>query len=146
MSNTATISCTLNTTNTEAALGFEVWVDNQKFFDTDHVQAQQQVVIEINDDDDSEHELRFVMKNKKPEHTQIDTDNNIIADANLIITDLLFEGITLGHIVTKQAVYTHNFNGTGQVTHDKFYKEMGCNGTVNFKFSTPIYLWLLETM
>ena len=145
MTSTATITCTVDTTNPDAALGFEAWIDNQKFFDTDHVNTRQQIVIEINDDD-GEHELRFVMKNKIPEHTRVDADNNIITDANLIITDLLFEGITLGHIVTEQAVYTHDFNGNGQVTHDKFYKEIGCNGTVSLKFSTPIYLWLLETM
>jgi hypothetical protein len=23
---------------------------------------------------------------------------------------------------------------------------MGCNGTVSLKFTTPIYMWLLETM
>ena len=51
MTNTTTISCTLDTTNPEAALGFEAWVDDQKLFDTNHVQARQPVVIEIADDD-----------------------------------------------------------------------------------------------
>jgi len=44
------------------------------------------------------------------------------------------------------ATYTHNFNGTQAETTDKFYGEMGCNGTVSLRFTTPIYLWLLETM
>jgi hypothetical protein len=146
MTNTATISCTLNTTNPDATLGFEAWVDDQKFFDTDHVQAQQQVVIEINDDDDSEHELRFVLKNKTSDHTRVDAAGNIVSDARLIVTDLSFDEIQLGHMVTEQAVYTHDFNGTGIIAHNKFYGEMGCNGTVSLKFSTPIYLWILEHM
>jgi hypothetical protein len=145
MSNTVAISCILDTTDTSVPLGFETWIDNQKFFDTDHVQAQQPVVIEIADID-GEHELRFVLKNKTSDHTQVDDAGNIVSDARLIITDLSFDEIKLGHIVSEQAVYTHNFNGTGSSIHDKFYGEMGCNGTVSLKFTTPIYLWLLEHM
>jgi hypothetical protein len=145
MTNTTTISCTLNTTNPEAALGFEAWVDDQKLFDTNHVQAQHPVVIEIADDD-AEHELRFVLKNKTSNHTRVDEAGNIVSDAMLIVTDLAFDEIQLGHMITKQTVYTHDFNGSGQSTQDKFYGEMGCNGTVSLKFSTPIYLWLLEHM
>jgi hypothetical protein len=145
MSNTVTISCVIDTTNPDAALGFEAWIDNQKFFDTDHVQAQQPVAVEIADID-GEHELRFVLKNKTFNHTQIDEAGSIVSDARLIVTDLAFDEIELGHMVTEQAVYTHDFNGAGAVTHDKFYGEMGCNGTVSLKFTTPIYLWLLEHM
>ena len=145
MPNTVLISCNLNTTNAEATLGFEAWVDNQKFFDTDHVQAKQTVVVEIADDD-GDHELRFMLKNKNSNYTQIDDAGNIVADANLIVTDLEFGKIKLGHIVTTQAVYTHDFNGSQQKIQDKFYGEIGCNGTVSLKFSTPVYLWLLENM
>ena len=140
-----TISCIVDTTNSAAALGFEAWINNQKFFDSDHVQAQQQIVVEIADDD-GEHELRFVLKNKTSEHTQVDGAGNIVSDARLIVTDLEFEEIALGHILTEQAVYTHNFNGTQKEIQDKFYGEMGCNGIVSLKFTTPIYLWLLEHM
>ena len=145
MTNTVSISCTLDTNNPTAVLGFEAWVDNQKFFDTDHVQAQQQVTVEIADDD-GEHELRFVLKNKTTNHTQVDDDGNIVADTTLTIANLAFDEIRLEHMFTKQAVYTHDFNGTQKEVQDKFYGEMGCNGTVSLKFSTPIYLWLLEHM
>ena len=145
MTNTVAISCTLDTTNPLATLGFELWVDNQKSFDTDHVQSQQKIVVEIADDD-GEHELRFVLKNKTFDHTQIDEAGNIVSDARLIVTDLAFDQIQLGHMLTEQAVYIHDFNNTKESTQDKFYSEMGCNGTVILKFSTPIYLWLLEHM
>jgi hypothetical protein len=49
-------------------------------------------------------------------------------------------------MITQQATYTHNFNGAGAETQEKFYGEIGCNGIVSLKFSTPIYLWLLEHM
>jgi len=145
MTNTVAISCTLDTTNPMATLGFELWVDNQKSFNTDHVQAQQKIVVEIADDD-GEHELRFVLKNKTFDHTQIDEAGKIVSDARLIVTELSFDQIQLGQILTEQAVYTHDFNGTEKLTQHKFYGEMGCNGTVSLKFSTPIYLWLLEHM
>ena len=145
MTNNIIISCQINTTDASAALGLEVWVDNQKHFDTDHVLGAENISIELADDD-SDHKLQFVMKNKTPAHTMINEAGDIIADATLTISDLTFDEIQLGHLVTEQAVYTHNFNGTGQSTQDKFYGELGCNGTVSIKFSTPVYLWLLENM
>lgn len=145
MTNNLVISCQIDTTDASAALGLEVWVDNQKFFDKDHVQTAEKISIELAEDE-TDHELRFVMKNKTSDHTKINEAGDIIADARLIVTDLEFEGIQLGHLVTEQAVYTHDFNGTGAVTDSEFYGAMGCNGTVSLKFSTPVYLWLLEHM
>ena len=145
MTSTVAISCVLDTTDSSAALGFEAWINDHKFVDLDHVQARQQIFVEISDED-GEHELRFVMKNKTFDHTKIDSDGNIVSDAKLIITELAFDAIQLGHMVTEQAIYTHDFNGTGNATHDKFYGELGCNGTVSLKFATPMYLWLLEHM
>jgi hypothetical protein len=145
MSNNVTITCTIDTTNPTAALGFEIWIDNQKFFDNNHVRAQQPVVVEIADND-GEHELRFVLKNKTSDHTQIDNAGVIVSDARLIVKDLAFDEILLGHMVAEQAIYIHDFNGTKELIQDKFYEEMGCNGTVSLKFTTPIYLWLLEHM
>jgi hypothetical protein len=135
----------LDTTDPLANLGFEAWIDGRKFVDLDHVQERQQIFVEISDED-GKHELRFVMKNKTFDHTKIDSDGNIVSDAKLIITELAFDEIQLGHMVTEQAIYTHDFNGIGNATHDKFYSELGCNGTVSLKFATPMYLWLLEHM
>jgi hypothetical protein len=95
-------------------------------------------------DADAEHELRFVLKNKTAEHTKIDQDGNIVKDSWLTVSDLSFDEIQLGHIGTELAVYTHDFNGTGNQTQEKFYGTLGCNGSVSLKFTTPIYLWLLE--
>lgn len=146
MSNTVTISCILNTTDPAATLGFEAWVNDTKFIDVEHVQNAQPVSIEIPDDSDGEHELRFILKNKTAEHTKLDAENRLISDAKLTVTDLTFDGIKLGHKLTELAVYNHDFNGTGSMTQEKFYSELGCNGTVSLKFSTPLYLWLLEHM
>ena len=145
MTNTATISCILDTTDPTAELGFEAWVDNHKFYDIAHVESKQQVFIEL-PDDDSEHELKFILKNKTFDHTQLDKDGNIVTDAKLIVTDLAFDEIKLAHMVTQMATYTHDCNGTQPLITDIFSSEMGCNGTVSLKFSTPLYIWLLERM
>ena len=146
MTSTVSITFNLSTTDAMAELGFEAWIDQRKFLDLDHVKEPQPVTVELDDQDDAEHELRLVLKNKTAEHTQVDEQGNIITDARLLITDVAFDEIRLGHMFFEQAVYTHDFNGTGKATEDKFYGELGCNGTVSLKFATPMYLWLLEHM
>ena len=145
MISTFVVSFDLDTTDATIPLGFEAWIDDKKFHDIDHVAGRQQIVIEM-PDDEAEHDLRFVLKNKTAEHTQIDEAGNIVNDARLKITDIAFDEIQLGHMITEQAVYDHDFNGTGVMSQHKFYGEMGCNGTVSLKFTTPVYLWLLEHM
>jgi hypothetical protein len=143
--NTITVAFTLNTTKAEAELGFEAWIDDEKFVDIAHVQNEQLVTMTMPDVDGS-HELRLVLKNKTQAHTQIDEQGNIVSDATLTIKNLSFDEIVLGHMLTKLATYSHNFNGTKETIQDRFYGEIGCNGTVSLKFDTPIYLWLLENM
>ena len=141
-----TITFNLATTDATAELGFEAWIDQRKFLDVDHVKETQPVTVELDDEDDVAHELRLVLKNKTTAHTCIDEHGNILTDARLQITDMAFDEIRLGHMFFEQAVYTHDFNGTGKTTEDTFYGELGCNGTVSLKFTTPVYLWLLEHM
>jgi hypothetical protein len=146
MTNTIKISCLVGATDSTANLGLEIWVDDTKLYDNDQIDTGSlPVELEIVEDE-ADHELRFVMKNKTTEHTKVDEQGNILSDASLTVTDLAFDEIKLGYMLTEHAVYTHDFNGTGEETQDKFYGEMGCNGTVSLKFTTPIYLWLLEHM
>ena len=145
MTNTISISFELNTSNDQAELGFEAWVDDEKFVDIVHVQGPQLIKIDMSDTD-GDHELRLILKNKKAEHTKIDDNGAIVSDATLTISGLAFDEIKLGHMVTELATYVHNFNGTKELTQDQFYGEMGCNGVVGLQFTTPVYLWLLEHM
>ena len=143
---TSTFSCDIGTTDPTVPLGIEIWFDDQCFFDQVHVQESHTIKYEFNDDDDAEHTLRFVLKNKLSTHTIIDSDEKIISDAVLTINNISFEDIACQYLTTKLAEYQHNFNGTGAETQQKFYGSMGCNGTVTLKFSTPIYIWLLENL
>lgn len=145
METTVTISCEIGTTNPSIPLGIEIWLDQDKIFDLTHVTDSFTFMKNV-PDNEAEHNLRFIMKNKLAEHTQIDNVGTIIKDANLTVSNIQFDNIALGQIVINNAVYTHDFNGTGLQTEQKFYGEMGCNGTVSLKFSTPMYVWMLEHM
>jgi len=142
---TINFSCSITPTNAAAALGMEIWIDDQKLFDQAHVQSSHQISTDLLDDE-GEHELRLVLKNKLSEHTQVDVDNNIVSDARISVSNIEFDGIALNQLVPVLAKYQHNFNGSGEPIVDEFYGELGCNGTVTLKFTTPIYLWLLENI
>lgn len=145
MTTVTKLSCVLGTTDPACRLGLEIWLDNDKIFDSDHMSCT--VPFEhVMPENEADHELKFIMKGKLPEHTVIDAQGQIVKDARLSIKDLSFDEILLGDLLAQNAVYTHDFNGTGTQVHDNFYEEMGCNGTVCLKFKTPIYLWLLEKM
>jgi len=143
--NTVKFNCKIGSTDLSVPLGMEIWLDQCKFFDQDYIDQTHQVEYEISDDD-GDHELRFVLKNKQPEHTQVDAQGNIVSDATVSISDIKFDGIDCQYITTKLTQYQHDFNGTGDPIVDEFYGEMGCNGTVSLKFTTPIYIWLLENL
>jgi hypothetical protein len=142
---TIKFSCVVRSTDTTVPLGMEIWLDNQKFFDQYHIDQDHKIEHEISDDD-GDHELRFVLKNKLSDHTQVDSDGNIVSDATVMVSDIRFDDIDCQYLTTKLAEYQHDFNGTAKTSTHKFYGEMGCNGTVSLKFTTPIYLWLLENM
>jgi hypothetical protein len=98
------------------------------------------------EDDDGEHELRVVLKNKLSQHTKINAQGNIEQDAVITVNCFRFDEILVDQVVQEQAVYYHDFNGTTAAVQERFYGSMGCNGTLSLKFSTPVYLWLLEKM
>lgn len=145
MTNTTTISGFIDSSDKKIPLGTEVWVDNICVINVEHVDRIVHFLHEVSDDD-GEHELRIVMKHKITEHTELDNTGNIVRDVMLTISDIKFDDIDLGKIFFEKSIYTHNFNGSQPTVHDQFFGSMGCNGTVSLKFTTPLYLWLLENM
>jgi len=138
-------SCVVAPSNSAVPLGCEIWLDDHCVFDQEHVSEPVPVSYEFSDDD-GEHTLSIQLKNKLPEHTKIDDRENIVSDAMISVTEIAFDEIDCTQIVQEQAVYRHNLNGTAPEIQDKFFGDMGCNGTVEFKFTTPIYLFMLENM
>jgi len=145
MNSTTNITFCVAPTNPIAGLGFEAWLDDQIMFDISSVRQSTEISISV-PDEDAEHVLKLVLKGKCADHTTVDSDGNILSDSVLTISDMAFDGIPLGQIVYDNTIYTHDFNGSSHSIEDQFFGIMGCNGAVTLKFSTPIYLWLLENM
>ena len=142
---TAKISFDVETSDAECLLGLEIWIDNNLLLKNNHVQNKITFVHDISDND-GEHELRVVLTGKTSNHTQIDQAGTIIKDATLTISNFEIDGLDVSQLFFEKGVYTHNFNGTQPEIADTFFGVAGCNGTISFSFSTPIYLWLLENM
>jgi len=137
----------LTPTTPNSELGFEVWINDQCVFDTDHVAEFMVITGDLPSDDiEAEHSLKLVLKNKQLEHTQLSDTGEIVSDSCLTISRLQFDGIELTFDILQTAQYHHNYNGTSNSTEERFFGIMGCNGTVTLKFTTPVYLWMLENM
>ena len=145
MTDKVQLACTVSSTDPTATIGLEIWLNDTQIYNTEHVADPINFVHEFADTD-GKHQLRFVMKNKTEAHTTIDKEGNILTDCRICVNNLSFDEIDLGHTFITLAVYEHNFNGAADTVQDKFYGEMGCNGTVTLAFTTPVYLWLLENM
>ena len=145
MTDSVIISGTISPSTPVAEIGAEVWVNNTCVINCEHVDSAISFEHSL-DDVEGEHELRIVMKHKQASHTRLDEQGNIVQDAVLTVSDLEFDSINIMRIVTQQSQYTHDFNGSQPDGVHRFYGDMGCNGTMSMKFTTPVYLWLLENM
>jgi len=131
--------------DTSIPLGFEVLLDGHSMFKTENVTGPNQISFEINDDE-ATHKLQFIMTGKNAEHTKIDDNNNITSDVLLKLFNITIDDISIDQFLTNLIEYVHNFNGSENIVTDKFYGNIGCNGTLTLEFTTPFYLWLLEHM
>ena len=135
----------LSSTNTKVPLGFCAKIDDKIIADIAHV-LEPQTVKSTLDLENGEHVLKLCLYNKSIEHTSLDKDNNIIQDARLIIQNLKINQQNVDQVLYENGAYLHDFNGTANQIEDKFYGELGCNGTVELKFKVPSYIWLLEVL
>jgi len=135
----------IGTNRADCALGTRVIINGQTIYDNPHMTETYHFCHDISDED-GEHELCVEMYGKLPEHTQIDEAGKITQDALLSIANIHLDGISIDQISTDLIEYHHDFNGSQPATVDQFYGTMGCNGQLKLKFTTPIYLWLLENM
>lgn len=143
---TVKISFDVETSDTECPLGLEIWLDNALLLKNNYVQDKIHFGHDINDNDDSNHELRIVLTGKTSDHTQVDEAGTIIKDATLAITNVEVDNLDVNQLFLEKCVYTHDFNGSQPEIVDSFHGIAGCNGTISFRFYTPMYLWLLENM
>ena len=137
----ATVTFDLIPTN--QPLQVQVRFDGKIVLDKE-VEQQESVYFDFNDDDAGEHCLEIELLNKTQDHTILNSDGQIIDDSSILIENIALDDIPLGYIATQTATYTHDNNGSGVTVVDAFYSEIGCNGVVQLKFTSPVYLWLLE--
>ena len=142
---TVKISFDIETSDAECPLGVEIWLDDAVLLATNHVQEKIAFAHDMSDDD-GEHKLNIVFSGKTANHTQVDDQGNIIKDAYWQLSAVTIDGIDVNQLFLEKCVYTHDFNGTQPKIEDTFHGVAGCNGTIVFEFTTPIYLWLLENM
>lgn len=90
-----------------------------------------------------DHTFNFVLSGKKTEHTKLD-DEQIVDDVLVYIDSVMFDGVNVDAMVHKNSVYIHDHNGQIPQSIHAFHGVMGCNGTVELLFCTPIHLWLLR--
>lgn len=124
-------------------LRLEIRLDGQRVFQGTVLESQK-ISISVNDDEEKEHLLEIEMQGKTSQHTRIDPQGNILEDRVIKLSNITFDEVKLGHLFTELSEYRHDRNGTGTAVVEKFYGEMGCNGIISMRFTTPIYLWLLE--
>jgi hypothetical protein len=139
------ISFDLTSSDYDCGLGFEVFYNNKQILNIDHCRSSTMLAFTL-DAEEGDQELKFIMKNKTMEHTTVDENNKIVNDACLNISNFTINSAELGHTFLEQCKYHHDFNGSQDPVVDKFYGDMGCNGTLIFSFQSPIYLWLVMNM
>ena len=137
----------LRVTNTSEAhnMGIELWLDQTKFFDSNLSPGTFHVVHNFQTEE-QEHNFKIVLKNKNDSNTTINEAGDIVTDSIIDIKNFKIDEIEIDQLFNKLSVYRHNNNGHSELSEHKFFGHLGCNGTVEFKFASPIYLWLLENM
>lgn len=136
-----TISCSITPTNSRVPVGAEVWVNDQQILDVNRVTKTININHRVNTASEK-NVLTYLMKNKTPFHTQIDSNHNIIKDSCLLISNLIIDDFEVGQQLRELSIYTHTHNNTSDQVQAQFYDVMGCNGTVRMKFYVPVYDWL----
>lgn len=122
-----------------------VLLDGVIMFEDTVSDLKKSCVISFEDsDEEKQHNLEIKLFGKSTAHTKVDEFGNIISDRTLKINNIQFEDLAIQQIFYENSVYRHDFNGTAQEVEEKFFGEMGCNGTVTLNFTSPFYAWLLS--
>jgi len=135
----------LDSTDYAAPLGFRLLLNSKEIYSLSHVSESRIIKTEIADTEEAtDQELIFELYGKSQDFTKLDENGKIVGDALLTIKNITIDDIKVDYPVHINTVYNHDYNGTKAPVQEKFYGVMGCNGRAVFKFSTPIFLWLLD--
>jgi hypothetical protein len=139
---TASISLTAKSNkNSELKLDFRF---NNQLIESFVLTDQPQQFRHEFDDAVADHKFEIVLSNKCAEQTKVDQHGQIIEDVLAEVYDVKINEIEIEQVFYKQSLYFHDSNGYSKPMVGQFFRQLGCNGTVKFEFSTPGYVWLME--
>ena len=127
-------------------LRLEIKFDNQIKFSKILSTDPEIIKFGFDDNSNSKHVMEIVLSGKQQHHTVLDSAGSIVSDRIIKISNVSLDNIQLGQTFLNKNIYTHDFNGTAEKTQQQFFGIMGCNGSIRFEFTSPVYLWLLENM
>ena len=94
--------------------------------------------------EDTEHQLIVKLCNKTPQDTiQSDDKTEILKDMLLNINSVEIDGINLDTLIWTASKFVPD---DSQFPEMKNCVNLGWNGTYQFKFTSPFFVWLLENM
>lgn len=146
MTNSVNIAFDLVPTQPDQPLAVSVAIDGKPAWHTTALTDRQSVVVCVDDDAEGTHTLTWTLSGKTDQHTTLDADGRIVNDSMISIENLRMDEIDISNLLSKFCVYRHDFNGHAELSEHEFFGHMGCNGSVEMTFTSPLYLWLLDNM
>jgi hypothetical protein len=144
---TVCFSCTISSSDPAVPLTLRIVLDSRDILNLSPVPENYKFEYTFDDSDDvQQHVMEFVLDGKLPEHTVVDEQGNIVSDVTVTVDNKAFESVTIDGIFNQTTAYHHDFNGSQEPIIDEFFGTLGCNGRAEFRFTTPIYLWMLENL
>lgn len=95
-----------------------------------------------------QHVLCIELLNKEQSDTVVDNKGNIVKDMLLNIVEITVNDVPLGILLHTKSTYKFKpIEFDGQVhTELQNCVNLGLNGRWEFEFTSPFYMWLLETL
>lgn len=100
--------------------------------------------------EETDHVLSIRLENKENSDTVQDDNNNIVNDMLLNINSMSLDNIDISNLMWTKSKYV--LDTPAEIKPGEFITEyasctnLGHNGSWNFAFSSPFYLWLLENL
>jgi len=141
-----TLECDLLVNDTHHPLDFKILMDDEEILKIRTTKPTYRISHKFLSTP-SEHSIKFILSGKTDEHTTLDGDT-FIKSAQVEVTNITFDGINISEILLSNeslTTYTHNSNGYSEEIVENFNTScMGFNGVMELKFTTPLFVWLLD--
>ena len=126
---------------------FSVWLDDHVITQTEIASEAEQIVSFERRITEGDHELKIRLENKTNADTVIE-NGEVVKDMLLNIDDITIDDISLGNLLWgAEYVLDKPQEYKGQmIDYLDGCVNLGWNGTYVFKFSSPLYIWLLEKL